>query len=147
VVIHDDAVSIVKTLVGTALLVGVITTYAGKYVNQPLYCDNGTGMIYASDLPFIALPVTEFESGRARCGDQVRVTINGQAFYAQALDAGPLENYRVEQFGDLPIVADIPAHLWQFAPDISGVGSVFNESAFNRACTDCKMGHMRQEEA
>jgi hypothetical protein len=144
VVIHDDAVSIVKTLVGTALLVGVITTYAGKYVNQPLYCDRGTGLIYAADLAFIALPVSEFESGRAECGDWVRVVVNGRPFYAQALDAGPLEKYRVEQFGNLPIIADVPAHLWQFAPDISGVGSVFNESAFNRLCADCKMGHLRQ---
>lgn len=133
-----------KTLVAAFTLAGVITTYAGKYVGQPLYCDRGTGMIYAADLDFIALPVSEFESGRAECGDQVRVVVNGQAFYARSLDAGPLENYHVEQFGDLPIVADVPAHLWQFAPDISGAGSVFNESAFNRACGDCKMGHLKQ---
>lgn len=131
-----------KTLIDAALLIGVITTYAGKYVGQPLYCDRGTGMIYADDLAFIALPVSEFESGRAECGDDVRVTINGQSFWAQALDAGPLEKYRVAQFGDVPIVGDVPTHLWSWAPAISAKGSVFNESAFNRAAGDCKMGHL-----
>jgi len=129
-------------LVNAVLLIGILTTYAGSYVGEPLYCDNGSGMIYAADLDFIALPVSEYESGRAVCGDLVRVVVNGRSFYAQALDAGPLEKYRVEQFGDLPIVGDVPEHLWEFAPDISGVGSVFNESAFNRACDDCAMGHL-----
>lgn len=132
-----------STIITAVTLVGVITTYAGKYVGQPLYCDRGNGMIYADDLAFIALPVSEFESGRAVCGDQVRVTINGSSFYAQALDAGPLEKYHVEQFGDLPIVGDVPSHLWAHAPDISGTGQVFNESAFNRMCGNCAMGHLR----
>ena len=77
---------------------------------------------------------------RAQCGG---FTVNGQPFYAQALDAGPLEKYRVTQFGDLAIVGDVPRHLWKHSPDISGTGSVFNESAFNRTCGDCKMGHLR----
>ena len=132
-----------NTLITAATLVGVLTTYAGKYIGQPLYCDRGNGMVYADRLAFIALPVGEFESGRAVCGDQVRVTVNGQPFYALALDAGPLEKYRVTQFGDVPIVGDVPRHLWAHAPDISGTGSVFNESAFNRTCGDCKMGHLR----
>jgi len=132
----------VKTLITAASLIGVLTMYAGEFVGQPLYCDDGTGTIYDDTLAFVALPVSEFESGRAECGDQVRVTVNGQPFYAQALDAGPLEKYRVTQFGDVPIVADVPKHLWQFAPDISGTGSVFNESAFNRMAGDCKMGHL-----
>lgn len=132
-----------KTLIDAVLLVGVITTYAGQYVGQPLYCDRGTGMIYADNLDFIALPVGEFESGRAECGDWVRVTIQGQSFWAQALDAGPLEKYRVEQFGTLPIVGDVPSHLWDWKPAISATGSIFNESAFNRAASDCKKGHLR----
>lgn len=126
----------------TVTLVGVITTYAGKYVGQPLYCDRGTGMIYEDSLDFIALPVGEFKSGRAKCGDWVRVTIQGRAFYAQALDAGPLEKYRVEQFGDMPIVGDVPRRLWDWAPWISAQGMIFNESAFNRLSSDAKMGHL-----
>jgi len=133
----------VKTLIDTALLIGVLTMYAGEFVGQPLYCDDGTGTIYDDTLAFVALPVSEFESGRAECGDQVRVTVNGQPFYALALDAGPLEKYRVTQFGDVPIVADVPQHMWEHSPDISGVGQVFNESAFNRLADDCAMGHLR----
>ena len=130
-------------LIDTVLLVGVITTYAGKYIGQPLYCDRGNGMVYDDSRAFIALPVSEFESGRAVCGDNVRVTINDQSFWAKALDAGPLEKYRVTQFGNLPIVCDVPRHMWAWAPAISAKGSVFNESAFNRACGGCAMGHLR----
>ena len=132
-----------KTLITAASLIGVLTMYAGAFVGQPLYCDDGTGMVYADRLAFIALPVSEFESGRAECGDNVRVTINDQSFWAQALDAGPLEKYYIEQFGDLAIVADVPRRLWAWAPAISALGSVFNESAFNRACGGCAMGHLR----
>ena len=132
-----------KTLITAASLVGVLTMYAGEFVGQPLYCDRGNGMVYADRLAFIALPVSEFESGRAVCGDDVRVTIAGRSFWAQALDAGPLEKYYIEQFGDLAIVADVPRRLWAWAPAISALGSVFNESAFNRACGGCAMGHLR----
>ena len=125
-------------------MVGVLTTYAGQYVSQPLYCDRGEGLTYRDDIAFIALPVTEYTSGRAQCGDVVRVTVNGSTFWAYALDSGPLEDYWIEQWGkDARIVGDIPAHLWEHAPDISATGSVFNMSAFNRGCAGCKMGRMR----
>ena len=130
-------------LINAVTLIGVLTTYAGQYVGEPLYCDRGQGLTYRDDIAFIALPVLEFGSGRAQCGDWVRVTVNGDSFWAQALDAGPLELYHVEQFGRLPIVGDVPRHLWTHSPDISGLGSVFNESAFNRLCGDCKAGHLR----
>lgn len=125
--------------------IGVLTTYAGQYVGQPLYCDDGSGMVYDDSRPFIALPVTEYTAGLAQCWDQVRVRTGEHSFWALALDAGPLEKYHVEQFGDLPIIGDVPRHLWPYPGRIiSAQGVVFNESAFNRACRDCKMGHVRQ---
>ena len=123
--------------------VGVLTTYAGHYVDQPLYCDDGNGLVYDDSRPFVALPITQYQSGAAVCGDWVRVTVGEHVFYAQALDAGPLEKYHVEQFGDMPIVADVPKHLWPYKRYISAQGMVFNEGAFNRMCRDCKAGHVR----
>jgi len=133
----------VSQLIQAVTLVGVLTTYAGRYVGQQLYCDRGQGLTYRDDISFVALPVTEYESGRAECGDTLRGTVNGTPFWALALDAGPLEKYHVKQFGSRPIVGDVPVHLWEHSHDISGLGSVFNMSAFNRACGDCKMGRMK----
>lgn len=133
-----------KTAITLATLIGVITTYAStKYGGEPLYCDRGNGLTYRDDLAFIALDVREFESGRARCGDWMRVTIADRSFWAQALDAGPFDGYRVTQFGDVPIVVDVPDHLWAWAPWISAEGTAFNESRFNRLSGDAMMGHLR----
>jgi hypothetical protein len=130
-------------LVQLVTTIGVLTTYAGQYVGQPLYCDDGRGMVYDHSRAFIALPVTEYTAGVAMCGDWVRVTSQGHSFWALALDAGPLELYHVIQYGNLPIIADVPEHLWPFSPAISAEGTVFNESAFNRMCRECAMGHLR----
>lgn len=133
-----------KTAVILASLFGIFTMYSSeKYGGEPLYCDDGTGIVYSDDIAFIALDVREFQTGRAECGDWVRVTIEGKSFWAQALDAGPFEKYRIKQFGDLPIVGDLPDHMWQFSPWISAQGQMFNESRFNRLVSDCKMGHLR----
>lgn len=128
-------------LVQFVTAIGVLTTYAGQYVGEPLYCDNGTGLVYDDSRPFVALPVMQYESGLAQCGDWVLVTTGDYVFWAQALDAGPLEKYRVTQFGDWPIIADVPEHVWPYEKYISAQGVLFNEGAFNRMCGDCKMGH------
>lgn len=134
-----------KAAIMLATLYGVITMYSSeKYGGEPLYCDDGTGIVYSDDLAFIALDVREFESGRAKCGDWIQVTIRGVSFWAQALDAGPFKDYYIAEFGrDVPIVGDLPDHMWRFLPAISAQGQMFNESAFNRAAIDCKMGHLR----
>lgn len=134
------------TFIKVATLIGVITTYAGKYVGEPLYCDRGNGLTYRDDIAFIALDVREYQSGRIECGDRLRVTVNGVSFWARAFDAGPFEQYRVTQFGDAPIVGDVPSHLWAHDPDISGRGAIFNESRFNRLSGDAKMGHFLRED-
>ena len=134
------------TLIKAVMLIGVITTYAGKYIGEPLYCDRGNGLTYRDDIAFVALDVREYQSGRVQCGDWLRVTVNGASFWAQALDAGPFEPYRVTQFGDVPIVGDVPFHLWAHAPDISGRGGIFNESRFNRLSRDAKMGHLAERD-
>ena len=132
------------TIIQAFTAIGVLTVYHHPFVGQPLYCDNGAGMVYNDSLAFVALPVSEFEAGNVMCGDWVKVTSLGHSFWAQALDAGPLSKYYIEQYGaDVPIVADVPAHLWAFDPAISAEGTVFNESALNRFLSDAKVGHLR----
>ena len=118
------------------LLVGVGTTYtAADYGGEPLYCCG----VYDSR-PFVALPV-ELLGEYWECGDWVRVTTPGGVFWAQALDTGLFYGYHVEQWGNTPIVVDVPEHLWREA-GISAPASVFNESLFNRLASDAKMGHV-----
>ena len=96
----------------TALLIaGVMaTTYAGPFVGQPLYCDCGQGLTYSQHTtPWVALDVTEFQSGRVQCGDLVVVRFED----GQALDAGPLYPHVIADTGQ-PIAVDVPAHLAPF---------------------------------
>ena len=108
------------------------TAYAGPYVGQPLYCDRGDGLIYDQDTtPWVALDITEYQSGRAQCGDQILVTFaDGATLRAQALDAGPLYPYYIAET-NLPIAVDIPAHLFP-QPGISAPVTVINASGVQR---------------
>lgn len=92
----------------------VVTVYAGPYVGQPLYCDQGQGLAYDDAAPaWVALPVSEHGISW-QCGDLVYlsgVDAKGQpwSLMARALDAGPLARYCVEmEEGCAPIAADIP---------------------------------------
>jgi hypothetical protein len=105
------------------------------YGGKPLYCCG----VY-DDRPFVALPV-EMLGDYWECGDWVRVTTPAGSFWAMALDTGPFYKYRVEQWGDVPIVVDVLEHLWT-ADGISALATVFNESLFNRLASDAKMGHL-----
>ena len=124
-----------KTLIDAALLVGVLTMYAGEFVGQPLYCDDGVGMVYADRLAFIALPVSEFESGRAECGDRIRIYFsNGETIEAVALDAGPFKDLCVMYGAEcIKIIADIPMHLWSYHDEISHRGKIVNLNMVKRA--------------
>ena len=106
------------------ILLGVATWYAGPYVGGPLYC----GGTYAlSEAAWVAVDVTEYESGRIQCGDILTVWIGGKMLQARAMDAGPLYRYYVEQWGkDTPIVVDVPRHLWPAGAALSARVQVIN---------------------
>lgn len=133
--------------IALATVVGALTMYtADMYGGGVLYCDTAcTDLTYRDDLQFIAAPVGMFEPGGWECGDWVRVQFDsGESFWAQVLDAGPFDRFRVEEL-DAPIVADVPEHLWPIEGDISAPGRVFNESFFNRLSRDMQMDHLRRE--
>lgn len=113
------------------ILIGVATVYGAFYAGQPLYCDDGLGepLIYSeSTVPWVAVDVGEYESGRIRCGDELWLRFgDGSELRALALDAGYLAGYYVEQWGS-PIVVDIPEHLAPF-PGLSAPVQVVNHSA------------------
>jgi len=115
----------------------VATVYAGPYVGQERYC----GGTYDADdpAPWVALPVSWYEEGRAECGDLIYLSgVDAEgapwSLMARALDAGPLERYCVETGeGCARIVADVPAHQAPFGGMSARVWQVRNVSAAVRA--------------
>jgi hypothetical protein len=144
------------------LLIGIATTYAGPYVGRPLYCDRDGTLLYtlpsksrpspsgratastrgggAGGEVWVALDVRQFQTDAARCGDHVVLLFSpstggqegGLILHAQALDAGPFRDYYVADYPALPIVADVPAHLWPVA-GLSAPVHLLNLSALDRA--------------
>lgn len=125
---------------------GMATIYTG-YAGAPLYCDGrisepGSLLFDTVDQPWVALDVSEYTSGRARCGDEILVRfpptqtsgLPGKAethtLRARALDAGPLYPFVIADTG-LPIVVDIPAHHAPF-PGLSAPATIVNVSAIRR---------------
>ena len=125
----------VSQILSTVLvLAGAATAYGGPaHAGKPLYCDRGNGLIFDQvTQPFVALDVGLYETGQVRCGDLIRVTFpSGEMLEAQALDAGYLDGYCVDDLHAW-IVVDVPL---QFAPfeGLSALATVRNLSAFRRA--------------
>lgn len=95
------------------VLVG-IATYYNSSVGSPLYCDDGTGHLYDPDAPpWVALSEELYKIGWAKCGDKIKVVLDdGTSFTALAMDAGPLQDYFLEESPELPLLVDVPQHLW-----------------------------------
>jgi hypothetical protein len=139
--------ALAHTLVWTAFpATGMATIYTG-YAGAPLYCDGrisqpGSLLFDTVAEPWVALDVSEYTSGRARCGDEILVRfpptqtsdLPGKAenhtLRARALDAGPLYPFVIADTG-LPIVVDIPAHHAPF-PGLSAPATIVNVSAIHR---------------
>jgi hypothetical protein len=99
------------------ILIGVATWYAGP-LDDPLFCDCGQSpsLLYTRKTkPWIAMDLYYYNSGW-ECGDEIWVYFGNHPRLKLALyDAGPLLDYYIEDFGpDMPIVGDIPAHLWPY---------------------------------
>ena len=112
------------------IIIGVATFYAGAYVGQPLYC----GGTYDTAHEWIALPL----QADWQCGDLVAVWFEGDdasehdLLIARVYDTGPFGEYCVLQRDTcVPIVADIPAHLWPagWEGDLSASVRVVNVTA------------------
>lgn len=95
------------------VLVGIATYYTGP-VGAPLYCDDGSGYIYDLEAPaWVALSEDLYRSGWANCGDRIKVLFeDGSYLIAAAMDAGPLQDYHLKESPELPLLVDVPEHLW-----------------------------------
>jgi hypothetical protein len=98
----------------------LITMYAGP-IGAPLYCSTPDSPLAfsPSTQPWIAIPVEQFKSEQAVCGDLYYLRIylldgSTRSLMARAYDAGPFSRFCVVQSdGSCPsIAADIPAYWW-----------------------------------
>lgn len=130
-----------------ASLSGVVTMYDNSHAGNPLYCDTGcTNLTYRDDLSFVAIPVELYSQGWL-CGDDIIIfSDGGKRLYSKSYDAGPFGNNCVMQENGecLPILADIPEHLWPYN-GISKAASILNVSLANRMIhKDCKVQYIRK---
>jgi hypothetical protein len=118
----------------------VATWYAGVYVGQPLYC----GGVYAETTePWVALPI---QDKSWQCGDlgilffEGKTAADHELLMVRVLDTGPFGDNCV-MYGDkcLPIVADVPRHLWPVG-GLSAPVRLTNITAMARDC-DLIRGH------
>ena len=114
------------------LLFGIVTIYAGQYVGEPLYCDDGSGLVYNErTTPWVALSIKEYTSGRVQCGDEILIWGDDWSIVVRALDAGPLHRYYIEDWPDLPIIGDLPQFIAPF-PGLSAKAQMVNVTATKR---------------
>ena len=98
-------------MIALDIIIGMATWYAGAYVGRPLYC----GGVYDTAHEWIALPM----SADWQCGDLVAIWFEGadasehELVVARVYDTGPFGRHCIAQRDEcVPIVADVPAHLW-----------------------------------
>jgi len=78
------------------------------------FCGQYTDDLIENQIQWVALDVDLYLSDEVSCWDEIVVEFqDGSRLYAYALDAGPFRDYYIEQYGpDVPIIVDIPDHLW-----------------------------------
>lgn len=114
------AAAIVAALGGSPTIYeGVVTYYSiARFESQPLYC--GGDLTYAQEnMPFIAMPLSWYQSGLVECGDTVTLVFEDrQAGQYTALDSGMFYdgNYWVSTWPELPIIADLPEYALDNLP-------------------------------
>jgi len=125
----------------TLLLVGMLTMYAEPYVGQPLRC----GSIYDTTHGWIAVDI---DATGWRCNDLVRVTVGDDVMLLPVRDSGPLSLYFIDTpAGLVPIVGDLPFHVWPWGDRLSVEGSIENVTAGLRAIGERDRTEDRQEAA
>ena len=91
-----------------------------------MYCG---GTYETHRAPWVAVDVSEYISGRVTCGDWLRIEDGDTVLVVQAMDAGYLSRYYVEDYGpDIRIGVDFPRHLWPWGDTLSRVVTVKNVS-------------------
>lgn len=134
------------TAVALAMMLGVAAPMDYSYQNGMAtyysYADYGKGPLYAhpsqrydigNGLHWCAVNVNAFLDGSVLPGDILLVDFldYDRALFFEAWDAGPFDGYYIEEHPDLPILIDIPQHLWPLSGRSAEI-EMINLSAMER---------------
>lgn len=113
--------------IAVALVLGTVGPiqypYQDGVATYYTYQDYGKGPLYAhpfatydpyNQSPWCAVNVQAYLDGSVQAGDMLLVEFIEYdiVLFFEAWDAGPFDGYYVEDFAHLPIIVDIPKHLW-----------------------------------
>lgn len=102
---------------------------------NPLYCSTWQRLLkYSTDDIFVAVDVSEYTSGRIKCGDFLIVYLDGKMLLARAWDAGRL------YAANLGIVVDVPYKYH----NLNSQAHIVNLSAIKRIQFEHKMESLIQ---
>lgn len=94
---------------------GVATYYTFEdYGYGPLYAHPYQRYDPYNDLPWCAVNVAAYLSGAVQPGDKLVIEFidHDEMLFLEAWDAGPFDEFYIEDFQDQPILVDVPEHLW-----------------------------------
>jgi len=117
---------------------GMATYYTlDQYGGMPLYASDYL-RYEVNGVHWCAVDVREFESGRVHPGDTLLIKFLDMDTYMllDAWDAGPFIGYYIEDHPELPILIDIPQHLWPADSAKSAEVTVVNLSRVMEAGID-----------
>jgi len=113
---------------------GVATYYTyDDYGGGPLYASRTLMYDPSNSVLWCAVNVRSYEEGLVEPGDVLAIEFvdHNIVLYLEAWDAGPFDGYHVEDWADLPILVDVPEHLWPL-DTMSARVVVYNVSADER---------------
>jgi len=94
---------------------GMATYYSYRdFGNGPLYASSHLRYDVHNGVSWCAVNVSAFENGSVLPGDLLLVHFidSDDLLFLEAWDAGPFDGFFIEEHPDLPILVDIPQHLW-----------------------------------
>jgi len=149
----DMRVWLVWTVVVAAWYGGAGSVYDG----QPLYCAGAEGPVYKvpsgaqvgiprqarndrwEGAAWVAVDVGMYERGEVVCGDELAIRFgDGEEVRALALDAGTFAGHWIEDWPEVPIGVDFPAHRWG-RDEMTALVEVRNVSKGTRAMEDARV--------
>jgi hypothetical protein len=114
---------------------GMATYYSYRdFGRGPLYAHPSARYSPSNGIPWCAVNVDAYLSGAVQPGDELIVYFPDydKLLYLEAWDAGPFDGYYVQDHPELPILVDIPQHLWPLGRERSARIDVVNVSAMAR---------------
>ena len=114
---------------------GMATFYTYQdYGGGPLYAHSSAIYDQKNDLNWCAVNEMAYLTGQVEPGDKllIRFMDYDKFIILEAWDAGPFDGYYIADYPELPILVDVPLHLWPLTRQTSARVEIVNLSAMER---------------